>query len=480
MKNRAYRIYTIGVRGMKGKGKQILAVMLAAGMLAGLCGCAAGQTSDKNTKDVSENKHSGSEKAEPVRNRNWFCTAKDLYYVAKDENHVVQRSLSGNSERDYKIKNAELLSVEENWIYYYSTDNLYRVPVLHEAESDRLDLEHTEKLLQGGWEGDPDDILVTDSGLIYQPEWEEEVWYYDFASQKKKRCMKDLLAQRDKVAGIEFVAASGPYAVITVEFYDSKASYGSVYCTYRYDVKRDKTERLPGPAILRDVSSQTLLFGENLIIETWGDEKEEPELIQYNIKQNAVRTLLTRKQFDEIFQKKIQPGVSQKQIGFTDLSSVFSDDGKRIYVEYEVLWHKGTEYHMRNYVVSVSREDGSVRYEDSLSQAMAKAVEPRKLLWTNNYDAKKDCLFFAHDVCVVEIYNGNCLLHAISKEKGKERGSWFSYDLKTHQMREISREDNAAFYGLLRDGVYRDDESWEESGCLESWPNKMEYEELEK
>lgn len=480
MKNRAYRIYTIGVRGMKGKGKQILAVMLAAGMLAGLCGCAAGQMPDKNTKDVSENKHSGSEKAEPVRNRNWFCTAKDLYYVAKDENHVVQRSLSGNSERDYKIKNAELLSVEENWIYYYSTDNLYRVPVLHEAESDRLDLEHTEKLLQGGWEGDPDDILVTDSGLIYQPEWEEEVWYYDFASQKKKRCMKDLLAQRDKVAGIEFVAASGPYAVITVEFYDSKASYGSVYCTYRYDVKRDKTERLPGPAILRDVSSQTLLFGENLIIETWGDEKEEPELIQYNIKQNAVRTLLTRKQFDEIFQKKIQPGVSQKQIGFTDLSSVFSDDGKRIYVEYEVLWHKGTEYHMRNYVVSVSREDGSVRYEDSLSQAMAKAVEPRKLLWTNNYDAKKDCLFFAHDVCVVEIYNGNCLLHAISKEKGKERGSWFSYDLKTHQMREISREDNAAFYGLLRDGVYRDDEGWEESGCLESWPNKMEYEELDE
>lgn len=466
---------------MKGKGKQIFAVMLAAGMLAGLCGCAAGQTPDKHTKDVSENKHSGSDREEGLRNRNWFCTAKDLYYVPEDGNYVVQRSFSGNSERTYKIKNAELLKVEEDWIYYFCADDICRVPILHESASDRLDLEHTETLLKGDQEGDLVDFLVTDSGLIgNQVEWEAEVWYYDVASHKKRRCMKDLLSQQDEIAKIEFVAASGSYALITVEFYDDKAAYGSVYRTYRYDVKRDKAEQLPDSDVLRADFSESLLFGENLIIETWGDEKEEPELIQYNFNENTVRTLLTQKQFDEIFQKQIQPGVSQKQMDFCLLTSIFSEGGKRIYVEYEVLWHKGTEYHMRNYVVSVSRENGVVRYEEDLSEAMAKTVEPRKLLWTNNYDAKEDCLFFAYDVCVVEICQGNCLLHATSKEKGKERARWFCYDLKTRQMREISREDNAAFYDVLRDGVWGDDESWEEGGCLESWPNKMEYEEIDE
>lgn len=453
---------------------KVLALSFVTGMLVGLCGCAASQTPDKSIKDVS-NKEDQRE-----RNRNWFCTAKDLYYVAEDGNYIVQRSFAGNSVRDYEVKSAELLSVEDDWIYYYSGDDVCRAPILHESESDRLDLGHAEKLLQGGWEGDPGDALVTDSGLIYQPEWEAEVWYYDFASQKRKRCMKDLLSQRDKIAGIEFVDASGQYAVITVEFFDSKAAYGSVYRTYRYDVKRDKAELLPESVILRDDLSQTLLFGENLIIQTWGDEKEAPKLIQYDINQNAIQTLLTEEQFDAMFQKKIQPGISKKQIDFEILQSIFSDDGKRIYVEYEVLWHKGTEYHMRNYVVSVSRKDGSVRYEDDLSEAMAKTAEPKKLLWTNNYHSKKECLFFAHEACVVEIYNGNCLLHACSKEKGKEKVHWFCYDLKTQKMREISREDNAAFYEVLRDGAYRDDESWEEKGCLESWPNRMEYEELDQ
>lgn len=464
---------------MTGKKKRMLAVLLAAGMLTGLCGCAASQTLDKSTKDVSENKQSGLEKEESVINRNWFCTEKDLYYAAEDENHVIQRSFAGDSVRDYTVKDVELLSVEDDWIYYYSGDDVCRAPILHESQSDRLDLEHAETLLQGGWDGDPGDALVTDSGLIYQPAWKEEVWYYDFASKKKRRCMKDVLSRRDKTAGIEFVNASGQYAVITVEFYDSRAAAGSIYRTYRYDVKQDKAELLPDSTALRHDVSETLLLGENLIIETWEDGEFETKLIQYDIKQNVVRTLLTPTQFWEMFQKKIQPGISRKQIDFALLQSIFSDDGKRIYAEYEVLWHKGTEYHMRNYVVSVSREDGSVRYEDALSEAMVKTVEPRKLLWTNNYDAKKDCLFYAHEVCVVEIYQGNCLLHATSKEKGKEKAHWFCYDLKTHQMREISKEDNAAFYGILRDGVAWNDESWEEGRSLGTWPNRMEYEEFD-
>lgn len=458
---------------MTGKIKRMAALIMTAGMLAGLCGCAANQTPDKGTKDVSEKED---EKKE--MNRNWFCTAKDMYYVPESEK-IVQRSFDGDRIREYKFKNdVKLISVEDDWIYYYSGDDVCRVPILHESESDRLDLEHAEKLLQGARNDSPWDVLVTDSGLLYQPEWEEEVWYYDFVSKKKRRCMKDLLSQRDNIARIEFVIASGQYAVITVEVYDRKATCGSVYRTYRYDVKRDEAELLPLPesTALRMNANQSLLFGDDLIIEPWGNGEEDPELIQYDIGQNAIHPLFMWEQFDEIFRREIQPGISQKQIYFALLTDIFSDDGKRIYVEYEVLWHKGTEYHMRNYVVSVSREDGSVRYEGDLSEAMAKTVKPRKLLWTNNYDAKTDCPFFAHEVCIYEICNGKILLHACSKEKGKEKVSYFCYDMKKGQLSEISGKDDEMLYTTLRDGVYSEG-SWEEGRCLQSWPNKMEYEE---
>lgn len=461
---------------MTRKMKRMAALIMTAGMLAGLCGCAANQTPDKSTKDISEKED---EKKE--MNRNWFCTAKDMYYVPESEK-IVQRSFAGDPIREYKIKNdVELISVENDWIYYYSGDDVCRAPILHESESDRLDLEHTEKLLQGARNDSPWDVLVMDSGLLYQPEWEEEVWYYDFASKKKRRCMKDLLSNPDKFSSIEIVSGSGNYAVITVDFYDKKATFGSVYRTYRYDVKRDEAELLSESAALRMVASHSLLFGENLIIETWENGEEEPRLIQYNMEQNSMKTLLTREQFRKMFESEIQPGITKNQMDWAILQSIHSDDGKRIYVEYEVLWHKGTEHHMRNYVVSVSREDGSVRYEDELSEAMAKTVEPRKLLWTNNYDAKTDCLFFAHEVCMEEICNGKILLHACSKEKGeeKEKVSYFCYDLKKDQLREISGKDNEIFYQTLRDGACYG--IWvAEGGCLGCWPNKMEYKELDE
>lgn len=457
---------------MTGKMKRMAALIMTVGMLAGLCGCAANQTPDKSTKDVSEKEDEKKEMS-----RSLFCTTKDMYYVPEFENQIVQRSFAGDPIREYKLKNyVELISVEDDWIYYYSGDDVCRAPILHESESDRLDLGHTEKLLQGARNGSPWDVLVIDSGLLYQPEWKEEVWYYDFASKKKRRCMKDLLSNPDKFSSVEIVSAFGNYAVITVEFYDKKATFGSVYRTYRYDVKRDEAELIPESAALRMVVPQSLQFGENLIIETWEDGDEEPRLIQYNMEQNSMKTLLTREQFRKMFESEIQPGITKNQMDWATLQSIFSDDGKRVYVEYEVLWHKGTEYHMRNYVVSVSREDGSVRYEDEISEAMAKTVKPRKLLWTNNYDAKTDCLFFAHEVCIVEMCNGKILLHACSKEKGKGKVSYFCYDLKKDQLREISGKDNEIFYATLRDGEYSE-EMWELDGCLGSWPNKMEYKE---
>lgn len=460
---------------MTGKMKRMAALIMTAGMLAGLCGCAANQTPDKGTKDVSEKED---EKKE--MNRNWFCTAKDMYYVPEDENQIVQRSFAGDPIREYKIENdVELISVEDDWIYY-DGDGVCRAPILHESESDRLDLEHTEKLLQGA-KGAGNDVLLMGSGLLYQPEWKEEVWYYDFASKKKRRCMKDLLSNPDKFDRIELVSAFGNYAVITADFYDEKATFGSVYRTYRYDVKRDEAELLPLPesAALRRDADQSLLFGENLIIETWENGEENPGLIQYNIEKNTMKTLLTKEQFRKMFESEIQPGITKDQMDWATLRSIFSDDGKRIYAEYEVLWHKGTEYHMRNYVVSVSRDDGSVRYENDLSEAMAKTVKPRKLLWTNNYDAKTDCLFFAHEVCMEEMCNGKILLHACSKEKGEEKESYFCYDLKRDQLREISGKDNEIFYETLRYGEYSE-ETWGADGCLGSWPNKMEYKELDE
>ena len=460
---------------MTGKMKRMAALIMTAGMLAGLCGCAANQPPDISTKDVSEKE----EKKEI--NRNWFCTEKDMYYVLEFENQIVQRSFAGDPIREYKIKNVELISVEDNWVYYYSGDDVCRVPIRHESGSDRLDLEHAEKLLQGARNDSPWDVLVTDSGLLYQPEWKEEIWYYDFASKKKRRCMKELLSDPDKFDRIEVVSAFGNYAVITVEFYDKKATFGSVYRTYRYDVKQDEAELLPESSAMRMVASQSLQFGENLIIETWEDGEEEPRLIQYNIEKNSIKTLLEKEQFRKMFESEIQPGITKDQMDWATLQSIYSDDGKRIYVEFEVLWHKRTEYHMRNYVVSVSREDDSVRYEDDLSEAMAKTVEPRKLLWTNNYDAKTDCLFFAHEVCMEEMCNGKILLYACSKEKGKkkEKVSYFCYDLKKDQMREISGKDHEIFFETLRDGTYSE-EIWEADGCLGSWPNKMEYKELDE
>lgn len=460
---------------MTGKMKRMAALIMTAGMLAGLCGCAANQTPDKSIKDVSEKEDEKKEMS-----RSLFCTTKDMYYVPEFENQIVQRSFAGDPIREYKIENdVELISVEDDWIYYYRGDVVCRAPILHESESDRLDLQHTEELLQGDKSDRAADILVMDSGLLYQPEWEEEVWYYDFASKKKRRCMKDLLSNPDKFDHIEIVSAFGNYAVITVEFYDKKATFGSVYRTYRYDVKRDEAELIPESAALRMVVPQSLLFGENLIIETWEDGELETRLIQYNMEKNSMKTLLTEEQFRKMFESEIQPGITKDQMDWATLQSIFSDDGKRIYVEYEVLWHKGTEYHMRNYVVSVSRDDGSVRYENDLSEAMAKTVEPRKLLWTNNYDAKTDCLFFAHEVCMEEMCNGKILLHACSKEKGKGKVSYFCYDLKKDQLREISGKDNEIFYATLRDGEYSE-EMWELDGCLGSWPNKMEYKELDE
>lgn len=461
---------------MTGKMKRMTALIMIAGMLAGLCGCAANQTPDKGTKGVSEKED---EKKE--MNRNWFCTAKDMYYVPESEK-IVQRSITDDQIREYKLENdVELISVEDDWIYYYREDVVCRAPILLESESDRLDLQHTEELLQGDESGRAEDILVMDSGLLYQPEWKEEVWYYDFASKKKRRCMKDLLSNPDKFDRIELVSAFGNYAVITVVFYDEKATFGSVDRTYRYDVKRDEAELLPFPesASLRSDADQFLLFGENLIIGTWENVEEDFRLIWYNMEKNSMKTLLTEEQFRKMFESEIQPGITKDQMDWEMLQSIFSDDGKRIYVEYEVLWHKGTEYHMRNYVVSVSRDDGSVRYEDELSEAMAKTVKPRKLLWTNNYDAKTDCLFFAHEVCIEEMCNGKILLHACSKEKGKGKVSYFCYDLKKDQMREISGKDNEIFYATLRDGEYLE-ETWGPEECLGSWPYKMEYKELDE
>lgn len=385
---------------MTGKRKRLLAVMLSAGLLAGHCGCAANRTPDKSTKDVS-----GREKEEQVLNRNWFCTAKDMYYDSEDWNRIVQRSFTGDTMREYKVEDGYLLSVKDDWLYYFSGEDVFRAPIRHESGADWLDVENSEKLLPGSKKDGQRYVVVMDSGLIYQSEWEEaKILYYDFASKKKRACMEDLLSDPDKIDSIELISSFGDYAIITVSFFDKKATFGSVYRTYRYDVKQDKAELLPESTALRTNYRDGIQMGESYIIDTCENDLETaPRLVQYDIKENTIKTLLTQDQFDKLFQQDIQPGISQEEICFAVFDAVFPKDEKEIFAQYEVLWHKGTEYHMRNYIVSVSLEDGSVRYEELLSEAMANAVKPRKLLWKNNYEAKTDCPFFAHESCLYSV-----------------------------------------------------------------------------
>ena len=469
--------------------KKIAAIVLSLYMMVGLCGCGGMQTG-KNAVTSSDSVSGGSISGSAVSTteteaypENYFCTDRDIYYTSSNYGKIIRRPLDGSEVQKVCVEDANLLSVTKDWLYYSSDDEneIWRMSIQHEGGRDFLQEDSAERLCRCadlGW--DDEYYEVTDRGALFALDVPAKLEFYDFESGKKSVCMKELLSDKN-VGGVEIVGMWDQYAVVTLELYDDNATYGSVYQSYRYNIENDEYELISETGF-RNVFAAT---ERTLISDNWYDisgvlsdqdgydDSDEEEVVMYDVYEKTKQVLLTEQQIYDIFQKEIHPELSKKQIDwvFTDGDGQVYMDAGKIYVQIEALWHEGKTYQMRNYMISISTADHKIYYEKELSDLYETLVEPEKMIWTNNYQNKGDCPFYALEACTEMIYRGKCILYA--KSSGKDVSlHLYCYDLESGELRCITDQDIEYYYGCLEGGEavsYDPDD-----GALSAWPNHME------
>lgn len=468
--------------------KKIAAIVLILYMMAGLCGCGGMQTG-KNAVMSSDSVSGGSISGSAVSTtetkmypENYFCTDRDIYYTSRNYDKIIRRPLDGSEVQKVCVKDATLLSVTKDWVYYSrdDKDEIWRMSIQHESGGDFLQEDSAERLGRCGLADlsyEDYYVVFNDRGVLSACDVPAKLEFYDFGSGKKSACMKELLSDKN-VGGVEIVGTWDQYAIVTLELYDDDNAYGSFYQSYRYDIENDEYELISETGFRNVfVATESTLISDNwydipgVLSDRDGyDDSDEEEVVMYDVYEKKKQVLLTDQQIYDIFQKEIHPELSQKQIDWVlKGEGVYMDAGK-IYVQIEALWHEGKVYQMRNYMISISTADCKIYYEKELSDLYETLVEPEKMIWTNNYSNKGDCPFYALEVCTEMVYRGKCILYA--KSSGEDVSlHLYCYDFESGELRRITDQDIEYYYDCLELGeavAYNPDDS-----ALSTWPNKM-------
>lgn len=179
---------------------------------------------------------------------------------------------------------------------------------------------------------------------------------------------------------------------------------------------------------------------------------------EYNTLAECVYRLNFSKGKDELFVSKEQlyqvvrsaENLTKKQLDICGITDLFWVEN-RLYIQVQINWKQGKEYHMAYAMFSQSMEESILRYEKELTKSMRENRIEKEGTWiADNYDgeelARKESVFICPGKCI-EMINGKAfLLCEDEKNTETELQAIVSYDLKNGKVSKMTRKDGAAFW----------------------------------
>lgn len=359
-----------------------------------------------------------------------------------------------------------LIAVDCNWVYYSAGKKIYRVPIVAEQDTERLDVSKKERLAPN-YCGDGEAVFKDGQKLYYvaagkltdsEKMVREDVWVHclDLETGENRRCPEKMTAtmaigayreyyengEKIEIEPVSFMAGDYIYYMDLTDAYIHQPNY--LYQLNKKTMELLQVDRIEsGEAASGNYDGSDYDLSEDKEVLWYVKEAETApmdlndkcpyEICSYDNRRQWKREGCTGRECLSAVCK--EEGVRQNEVECLDLDNIIYCDRNRIYIEYELwLCDKKDVSEIRNGILVYSLSEG--KPELSIETELGKYYKKHSTF----YDVDEDDKAIESDVeseCVFD--NGNkMLLFVGGDDDSKVR--YVVYDFTTKKVTKISEK----------------------------------------